>query len=620
MTRGEHDQTDTSDENDGLRAARRQYAIPVGLMFGSLAAAVLCLGYAWLQRSSQLPSESGQRAVTSMLWRTTIVVGTSALLVIGCFIWARLREISVGLRAQFLSYVSPALVVLAISGLIALGHGQTKSAFDAGASAQQTLAPSEVATVAKWAWWCACLAVAMIAITAVVGYLSASAYGRPAEQPAPLFTSPGLAAVVALAVVVIVAVGVVATTGSPPVGGQTAPRVDAPTLTTVTGKVAYRIKLDAQSAAVPAGAGFVRVVKSDSSYSSTASIEGYDGATGKRRWVFGPRPEVDVIGSTGVGPESVVLARNADLFIGLDATTGTQLWSKPAAMDWQTGHLERYLSSSVILTSRPNPEPPGPTAAGNGTAWTALAPRTGEVLWTKTFRYHCGADAYVTDGFVVVQSCETKPGVVADLLDPATGQSKGEVAMSAVGADPADVGPGRGSVTVADARGGVALVTVSRYAQQRHDNSFVVDLSSGRVVQPVPEGRAASFIDTRSLVIKEYRGRDLPTSMSILDLASGKTITTQSFWSNFGSDDEGFGLWARNGDEWSTFTPDDERVVMAMASTTDKSSVPLRTVNTAGAVRVSSYPCGAAMQGIPGIAAVPGALLVRCDDQFVGIR
>lgn len=572
-----------------------QYAIPLGLMFGFTTAAVLCLGYAWLHRNPELALRPDPGAISSVLWRTTVVVALSVVVVVGCFAAGRLHRQTFGRRARFLAYVSPALAIAAFSGLLMLRQGRTKEVFDAAAEAQESLVPFDLTLVARWAWWCACLAVMALALVAVVSYAAQPSLGA-------LFVSPVLAGAVAVAVVIVVAVSMVAT-GSSSIPHQTAERIDAPTEPAPTGEVGYRVT-EPGSQPIPAGAGFVRArATKTGGYSNVYTVEGYDGSTGKRRWYYGPLDDLSVLGSTGVGPESVALARWGNILIGIDATTGTLLWFKPGQTTWDFDEIRRGFSSSVILAVRADSQ----SAGASGTVWEALAPRTGEVLWSKTFRYGCHRSAELADELVTVRSCDDAPDVVAEVLDARTGEPTGVIPVSLFGVRPDEVRDPAGAIGVSDASGEMAVVTVTRYRPQRIDTRFVINLRSKEVVRRLSDQSGpAWFVDAGSLIVTQSRGRDKRPAQSILVLSTGAALPL-GFGSEVTGGGEGFSMVTRVGNTWWTTIPADEQ-------TSPTRSSPLRSLDQSGATRSYSPPCSDSMIRAPGITGIPGALLVYCTD------
>lgn len=468
-------------------------------MAGLLIAAVLCLGYAWLRRDPVMALVTDRADITAMLWRTTIVVGVSAVAVIGGFVLGGLRRQALDRRAKFMAYASPVLAVVGIAGINnLLGPGRTAEIFTAATKQQEALDPFDATSVARTAWWCACLAVLALALVAVAGYW-ASRSSAPLEPP----RGEATAAVVAMFVVGIVAIAVF-TFDRPesPINAQTATRIGAPELSEVSGTVAYRVDAGRSDAVVPAGAGFVRATDNPLP-GSGHGVEGFDGATGESRWMLGIRDtRSSKIAATGVGPDSVVVAVDTDKMMGVDATTGTPLWVRTTGSfpDWE--HPGDAVSAGVVLVSQT--EPTSSTSAARGTRLDALAPRTGDVLWSKTFGYRCGPRVNATDTAVVVQSCDDDPDVTARVLDPATGAERSAIRQSVVGGS---------HFTLYAAKNDVGLAEVSQ------NSSVVVDLGSGKVVYHAPEGSHPTLVDDATLVLTGPQ-------FSVVDLKTGAVTPT----------------------------------------------------------------------------------------------
>lgn len=138
------------------------------------------------------------------------------------------------------------------------------------------------------------------------------------------------------------------------------------------------------------GAGFVLVRSSE-------TVEGYDGATGQRRWVF-TLPKLGrlrALGMNGFGPDNVAVLR---------------AWYGSATRSWALTHNRRaVVGHARAHTARLSGEfsglPATVTASrfrrstgarlGSGAddpvdvTWTALAPRTGVTMWSTTVAGGC---------------------------------------------------------------------------------------------------------------------------------------------------------------------------------------------------------------------------------------
>ncbi|MEZ0363999.1 hypothetical protein ACAG26_09915 [Mycobacterium sp. pUA109] len=572
---------DETQDDSGPAAGRWLFQGALGLLSGLILAAVGCLGYAWLRRTPDQPFVTDRGDVTAMLVRTTIVVAISTVLAGGYLVVRRLGALE--RRAR---YIAAALLALAVAGLLALRHGSTRDLFERAAGAQLGLRSVPVTTVAQEAWMCACLAVIVLAVVSAAASVDGAALRS------------GWAVTAAVAAVVVVVAGVVGGRAHSPLDSQTASRIDAPPTPELTGAVAYRVDTGGGATLVPAGAGFATVRARD--YSSDV-IDGYDGATGQRRWSFGP-PNISVSGlySTGTGPDSVVVVQASyygkfpwpNLLIGLDATTGTPLWVKTGLLAPEAERAVAGISPAVLLVAQPVE-----AARSN---WVALAPRTGDMLWTKTFRTHCRAGAFVVDAAVLISGCDDPPGVVAAVVDPQTGQQRGAITKPAPGSD-------AGFVRLDDARAGLALVSGG-------DTPLVIETGSQKVVSRIPAGSMAAFLDAHAVVLVDYLQQADYLPVSILDLDSGATIPTGVVVPRGGSSPAE--LFTRMGAQWATFLPDEQGASSGQAA----GAPALRAIDAAGKTRTFPFPCQKHTSGVPELATVPGALVVNCGQSFVGIK
>lgn len=581
------DDSDT-DAKLGLtaRATRPEIAqIATGLLIGLVLAAVGCLGYAWLRRTQIHPFVADGGDLTAMLVRTTIVVGLAVVLIVGYR--TLVSRWLTGPRARYLPYTAGAVLLLAVAGALALRHGSTRDLVERAADAQVGLRSAPVTAIAQGAWILACLAVLVAAV------LSAA---RPGSADSDAATRSGWVLTGAVAGIVVLVAAVVVIRIHSPLDSQTAGRIDAPPTPELTGQVAYRT--DTGGAVVPAGAGFVSVRSRD--YSRDV-IEGYDGDSGQRRWSFSA-PKLGVTGlySTGTGPDSVVIVQASyfvgypwpSLLIGLDATTGTPLWSNTGLFAPDADRAVVGISDAVLLVAQP--------VEGAGSKWVALSPRTGDMLWTKTFPTECRATAYVVDAAVLISGCDDNPEVVASVVDPQTGEQRGAITSPAPGSD-ARFGH------LDDARAGLALVSGG-------DTPLVIEIASGAVVRRIPAGSVALFLDAHALLLVAYRQPSDFLPVSILEVDSGATIPTPVVVPSRSSSPAD--LFTRVGSQWATFLPDAQGASSGQAVGTP----PLRAIDPAGTTRTFPFPCQQTTNGVPGLAAVPGALLVDCGDSFVGIK
>lgn len=342
------------------RAGRLAIALGVGLALGAVGLAI----YAYAAR---VPT--GQTATLLAPASHLLLISLIGACVAGAAaIWLGARAV-VGLKAA--GYASVLLAV--IVAIAAYGFLNAKSAQHAllisGAGARPVIVIAQVSWVVL-----ACAAALLLA-----GATSASP--APARRPGRPTVSALAASGVAVAVVAGIAVTSLSSVGAS--SATTAERIAIPAVpTSVSTDVAYTVKVDARGVRA-AGPGFVGI--------TDGAVTGYDGSTGAQRWRF---PTADLpeqcgdvsLWSTGIRDDAVVAVqctrppntRDPDKYssdhdddvaflVGLDATTGEQLWINDA--DW---HLRgRANGDGDILAAV------GPGKVG------ALDPRTGKPLWAK---------------------------------------------------------------------------------------------------------------------------------------------------------------------------------------------------------------------------------------------
>lgn len=565
----------------------------LGLVGGLVIAAVVCLVYGWLHRTPNLPLAEDFSSLTSVLWRTTFVTVGAFLLVVGYLVFGRPYRRSATRRAKFVALTAPVLLVVAVAALAAQYRGGATRAFQAAYDAQIALHPFSITTVARSAWWFACSALVALALLCVTGY---SSVHSARSQRIPKWWA---AAAVTLIVPVVLAVPVMWSATKSPFHGETAERIDAPALTGLRGEAAYRVEMGTLATyARTGGAGWVRVAEGSGWGAET--VEGYDGATGERRWWFttaGLKISNGGVRTTGIGPDSVALVKAYapnDALLALDATTGELLWAR---VDHATFDEDYPLSASVILLAT--------EGSDGGRQWDALSPRTGETMWTKTFQRGCSGALRAFDSAVLMNTCDDGPDVVAQVLDPKTGQTTGAITAATLGIAADRIDSERG-LSIGSVRGNRALIYGA-------GNPFVIDIPSGRVLAGVPDGYAAEFIDTESLMLtRPVAERNAPKPVSLLDLRDGAVIDTGLF-QQWLTDDEGWQLIAHVGDRWLTLLPDAEWVAQLPAKPGIKPTGPaMRIIDKTGQAEILPYPCEGPFEAAPYVSSVPGAVLVVC--------
>ena len=596
---------DGEGDTEGSRSAFPQFAPLVGAVLGLLLASICTLTYAWLTREPVNPLVADRGAVTLMLQRTTIVVAVSAVLAGIFFVVGHGHRRGTDSRARWVTRLSPALLVVSIAGVFLLIKGSTAEVFERAARAQIGLEYVQVTAVARASWWFACLAVLGLFFVGVTADIPT---GRPAKerprQPIVGGASAALVAVVAIGAVLIHANG-------PAFRNPIAARIEAPVLPTVTGAAAYeQVAPIGTGQLMPAGAGFVLRFADD-------RIEGYEGATGQRRWAF-HLPELSIwdIRSTGTGLDSVVVAagyvayaeQESGVLIGIDATTGDPMWTRTDVVPSAATSVVSGASPQVVLAVEFTR-----VAGIEHRTWTALEPRTGRTMWTKAFDGECSGDATITEVAILERNCEGPINV----FDPATGEVRGTIAASGLGIDPASLNPDRG-VRLNGVKGGLALVWVPSSAE---GTEVVVDIATQKPVKRVPPEFSAALIDDRSLALYRNDGiRETPSPVTILDLETDRMIETpwlSASLGNYRGDDTDWQSIVRSGQQWVTFLPDAQIAPQLWENI--RTPLPLRTVDQAGATRTLANPCPPESASHY-LATVPGALLAYCGRSVVGVR
>ncbi|MGW4099979.1 outer membrane protein assembly factor BamB family protein [Mycobacterium sp. NPDC004974] len=603
-----------ADSSGDGRKTYPHFSVPIGLTFGFTTAGALCLAYAWINRIPEAPFETDHSAITAMLWHTTIAVGVAVGFVLATFVPRSGRTRSTSRGALWRMWVAPGLLIVALGGLLYLYRGTPKKIFDDASWQQAGLDLVQVTTVARVAWWCACLAVFSLAFVWLAGHVLAEDRPRPEMT---LASNPRLVLPVAIVTVLAVLVGLAVHTVRAAPDSTTAARIDSALPDRISGEVAYRIDLPhtRNVTVFPGGAGFLRI----HSGSFDTQIEGYDGATGQRRWVFKlpGNGYLQALAVTGFGPDSVAVLqasyRTAGALIGLDATTGELLWVSHGDTErkFQVGPIDTpQLSEQVVLMGQAVAEGISSWRNPAEVDWTALSPRTGETLWSTTVRQGCRAQPRVARDVVVMVRCDAGPydDEVAYLLDPQTGQRRGSITASQLGIDRRASGLDGEVWVYTDPDSTFATLYFHSADPHRDGVGRAVDLASGRPFYSIPKSMSAALIPPDWL-----RSADPRASPEILvDLPSGRTLPTDRIGTRrlLGIG----GQWARVGPELATLLPS--------TAAPDDSHAPLTLIDDTGAVRTLTNPCEDPdlPDTAPSVTTIPGALLVDCGWQLVGLR
>ena len=580
----------TSGERNDSETLTRPTLVPLlaGCAVGFVVAGAVCIGIGWLNRTPNMPLADDFSSLTSVLWRSTFVVVGAALLVAVFLTLARVFRDSVPVK-KFAAFTAPVLVVIVVATGNAHSSDGAQKAFTSADAAQVAIHPFAVTTVAHAAWWLGCLAVGVLALTCFIDYAEARAEITPPEPVR--WVAVGVAAVVALVAVL----PVMFVAKKSPFKGQTAGRIEVPALTDIHGEVAYRTNMRAAATdARPAGAGWVSVAGSGD---EDNAIEGFDGATGQRRWWFSMRQlKVDGIASSGTGPESVVLVktyRPTASLLALDGMTGALLWARA-----ERGAFDERIppTADVVLLQSEGP--------ADGSRWRALSVRTGNELWSKVFRNDCIEKLVPTTSAVVMRTCDGAPGVIAQVLDPQTGESVRTLTEDSLGVT---------ERLTPDAGNGDHVL------MSGPNSGVVVDVRSGHVVARLPGGDSAAFIDSESVLLTgALQGDGVAKPVSILDLRDGHVIDTGLF-DKWRSEKPGWQAVTRVGDQWVTLLPDEKWTAQPRSVAGPPE---MRVISRSGQSRTLPNPCGS-YDTDPLVSSVPGAVLVACGvnpGEAVGVR
>ncbi|SIH37056.1 outer membrane assembly lipoprotein YfgL [Mycobacteroides abscessus subsp. abscessus] len=598
----------TSSDRTAAEQNAPQPALLAGATIGLALAAILCAAIAWLRFHASTFDDP--RPLT-LMWRTTFVVAGATLLVTAYLWWPgqRLQRSSARL-SRFLAATAAVPAAAALVAVATLHNTSTNALFRAVGLAQQRAGGPVVTAAAREAWWLAALAVAGVALIAATGYLRPGSPPLESVRPRPRGrATAALAAATATALVVPLALAGTPPRANPRGAGQlphsvqvAAPAAAPPIPATIQGQVAYRIDAVAYNAPViAAGAGFVTEMGDGT---APARLVGFDGATGQQRWSYelaAPKIASWMASSTGEG--SVVVAVISDAITGIDATTGAQLWRRALTTNDQAPYV--HVSPTVVLIEQAMPR-----ELMSPTTHTALAIRTGEQLWTQTGADTCGSSWLLGQDTVLVPSCDpARPDVAATLLDPATGAAREQVWLSELGINASDLHRDFGDIRFLDERGATATLEIRKVRPERSQTVAALDLITRRLLATAPPEQFGYLLNSGSMVLFGRAGA------SILNLHTQAIVP-------IGLRTRGTGDWGIHpqvvavGAGWVTslFTAAeaDKRLGTPAMSA-------LRTLDSSGAQRALPTPCAPDVN--PAIASLaPGALLVRCANQVVGMR
>ncbi|MCX2963250.1 hypothetical protein ACIGKQ_05645 [Gordonia sp. NPDC062954] len=596
-----------------------QPGLSLGIVVGLPVVALGTLGWAWLNRTTPVVID-GLNDTLSVLRQTTAMVGVTAGLVVAYLTAGAYRAVN-STRTKFMAYTSPTLVAAAIAGFVAWRRSDSRDVFQGAATEQAIPGSSNVQSAASVAWVISCIALVALAVVAARSYLPF--YYLLSDEPVPRRPMRTAIATLLAAAVIGSATLAIATYRPSPYEGETAAGVSIPPLPDSPGREGYTIEPSRDFTIAGAGYAVVASHTDGVATKSHETIEGHGGSDGERLWWFAARnSDVLDLTSTGTGESSVLIAHISgqgqqgiagEPFIGLDATTGERLWTK-----WFTSLLDSrqpfvMVADDVLLLRDQSDEAPATTVAAPHEQWTAISPRTGEVMWTRPLPDHCETRARAADNAIVMTTCDGDPDLIASVLDPRTGDALREIRESYLGIDIAQ----DTIVSLADTRGTHAVVTFRPTSGPYTDGvQALVDIGTGRVVHRFPDAATARFIDESSILVQTYRMGHGNYSLSIFDSGSRTTTPTGLYVGD--KTYSGSPPWVALGDSWlgaAAETPVDIADSRVGAARWDYSAW---VVDEAGEHTLLPNPCSSYDGGLPQL--MPGALLIGCGNELTAMN
>ncbi|MEE4022102.1 PQQ-binding-like beta-propeller repeat protein [Gordonia sp. PKS22-38] len=588
----------------------------MGLVIGLVCVSVAAMCWAWFHRTPPVVHDDLDDTM-ALLRQSFVVVGVAGTLV-SIYLAAGVSRSEETSRRHLLALTAPTLAVIGAIGLIAWYRPDTREEFGGAAYEQRLPGSGNAHAAAAIAWWTACFAVIALALVAFRAYRPYYDFTSEPESP----RKPAIRAVAAAMAVLLaggIAVGI-ATYDSPWYDGQTASDVSVPSIPDRPGQVRYAV--DSQQSLVVAGAGYAVVNEaSDDVPDGQDTIEGYNGATGERLWWFTARgTTVTSIWSTGVGASSVVVARvfaygsdgpSGNPYIALDATTGEHLWTKWLDSAGDSDGPFDVISDSVLLQRERLPETDVQADAAPRWQWTALSPRTGDPMWTRTMTEgYCPASPRTADRSIVLTTCSDDSDVIATVLDAATGREERRIRRSDLGVD---VG-GDTAVSIDGTQGKYAIATISAPTRDTvAETAVLINVVTGREAHRFPTGDRATFIDGDALVVRrpDRPGSD---SLSLFDIASRASIPTGLY----AEDSLRVPLpWKGLAESWvgaGSLVPFDESTTESESASRDYD---LWTISRTGDREQVPDPCTSDRFDLR---TMPGALVVDCTTQRIAMN
>ena len=575
----------------------RWVAPALAVATGLAAVSGICGILARLPQTQTLPLLTDQPDVDAVLSRSA-VVGVGMLAAFGVFALLVMRrgggeQDTAQRRAALLRHLAPAMATLAAAGLWWRTQEATRELFEDAHEQQAALRGSDVAGLASIAWLCACLAVLVLAAVAGVG-----GPRRPdgSDDRHRRVLVPAIAAFTALAVG-----GVSVLALDWPTVHQLAAAPAEPAEVNIAGPVAYEIPIDTDADAflVAGGPGLLRSIGKSS---TPDGVEALSGATGEQVWSFSyPDLWVHGIAVSAANPETGGVAvlqasyRSHLVLIGLDAATGTPLWTRP-----DTGALtaDRFgrpqVSSQRFLSVRS--VRPSPTSSRRQREWTVRELRTGNPLWSFTAGSDCDFAPTLTETFVLTPRCGDAEGI--DVLDGQSGARHDSLTAEDLGAGVSATDRLRASPLP-----GTDLVALSSpvFPVTQVRPAALIDIATGTIVRQLPANNGVAVLDARTLILTDAQHQQVILNLDTdAAIETGLSTETLKYNTGFGS------VWARVGDRWVTLTPLPGQMPALHVFSHEE---PMET-----------YPSPCSSENVPNVKAIAGALLVNCADRIVAVR
>lgn len=575
-------------------SAARWVGPAAGVAVGLAAASSVCSLLARLRQDPSLALVTDRPDVASVLSRST-VVGAAMLVVFTVYALLTWRRTDDGAddraqrRTTLLRHLAPAMAVTGLLGLWWRIMDPTAELFKDARTQQASLAGADVAGLASIAWICACLAVLVLAAVAGVGGPRRGSLYRRGRA-----LVPATAALTAMAVA-----GVSVLTLGNPVAHQVAAEPAAVSAVNIGGPIAYYIPigLDSDAFLSAAGPGVLA--------GAGGGVRALSGATGEQVWSLS-YPDLNIYGAAapasdngdGSGGVAVLAAtyRGVPVLIGLDAATGTPLWTRPDAGTLTVrGVNTPQLSTQRFLTIRSIR--PSPTSARTQWEWTVRELRTGERLWSFTTDPDCAYPPTLTESFVLSPRCGEAKGI--DVLDGQTGAKR--TTLNATDLWP-EMDHSVKLFTWPLPGTDQAAVSATSGVYRAVRPTVVLDTATGDITRHLPASTGFTAVDSQTITLRDPQGRDV-----IVDLDSEATIETGLSTDNLKYNNNLFGtVWARVGNQWVTLTP------------TPGQAPALHVFNHEEPMKTYPNPC--AGENVPTVRSVTGALLINCGDRVVAVR